>query len=126
MNARIETSLPPFRIWDAWVKAHAAAGLGQMEQGKKGVSKGAGISGFKYQIQNVVEGESFSILWKALFVRLIFSYAVKPFMRGSEVSCSVEIRGLFALPVRWALGRKIQKKLAEALHSMVRQLEKRR
>lgn len=122
MNAELETSLPPSRIWDAWTRAHAASGLDDLQSGKKGVSKKPGHSGFKYQIQEVIKGESFSILWKSLFVRLIFTYAVKPIPKGSKVSCSVNIKGLFAWPVRFFLGKKIQTKLFEALHTMVRQL----
>lgn len=125
MKAELETPLPSFRIWDAWLKAHAAAGLADLQKGKKGTSQKPGHSGFKYQIQQVVENESFSIAWKTLFVRLLFTYAVKPIAKGSKVSCSVDIKGFFAWPVRFFLANKIQKKLTQALHSMVRELESR-
>jgi len=94
-----------------------------MHSGKKGVSKGAGHSGFKYQIQEVIDGKSFSILWKSFLVRLVFTYQVEPLSKGSEISCSVTIRGLLSKPVQWFLGNKIQKNLKAALHSLVRQLE---
>lgn len=123
MNARTQTRLPATVIWAAWLKSHEASGLSQMHSGKKGVSKGAGHSGFKYQIQEVIDGKSFSILWKSFLVRLVFTYQVEPLSKGSEISCSVTIRGLLSKPVQWFLGNKIQKNLKAALHSLVRQLE---
>ncbi|HAB99564.1 MAG TPA: hypothetical protein DCE71_07075, partial [Parachlamydiales bacterium] len=113
----------PSRIWASWQAAHATAGQKDMNSGQKGVSKKEGLSGFKYQMQQVKEGESFSILWKTLFVRLVFTYTVKPIPKGSKVSCSVEILGFFAWPVRWALKNKIRKNLSQALGAMVKQLE---
>lgn len=124
MNARIRTRLAPAIIWQAWQRSHAASGLSQMHSGKKGISRGAGSSGFKYQIQDVVEGESFSIRWKSFLATLAFTYKVEPLSVGSEISCSVTIHGLLSRPVRWILGNKIRKNLADALSSLVRQLEK--
>ncbi len=126
MRASLETTVPPSRIWAAWQAAHATADQKEMRSGQKGVSKKEGLSGFKYQMRQVKEGESFSILWKTLFVRLVFTYAVKSIPRGFEVSCSVEIFGLFAWPVRWALKNKIRRNLSQALEAMVNQLESRR
>jgi hypothetical protein len=123
MKASLTTTVPPLRIWTAWQTAHAGAGEEPMHSGQKGVSKKPGLSGFKYQVRQIKEGESFSILWKTFFVRLIFTYAVKPISRGSEVSCFVEVRGPFSWLVRWALGDKIRKNLSQALQAMVRQLE---
>ncbi|MCC6127658.1 MAG: hypothetical protein IT584_00445 [Chlamydiae bacterium] len=124
MNARIQTRLPAAVIWQAWQRSHAASGLSQMESGKKGESKTSSRSKFKYQIQEIIEGESFSILWKSFLTSLLFTYKVTPFSKGSEISCSVKVRGLLAGPVRWMLGNKIRKNLESALHALVRQLER--
>lgn len=95
-----------------------------MESGKKGVSKTSNRSKFKYQIQEIIEGESFSILWKSFLTSLLFTYKVTSFSKGSEISCSVKVRGLLSGPVRWMLGNKIRKNLESALHTLVRQLER--
>lgn len=122
MKAQLDTELPPSRIWHAWQAAHAIEGQ-KMHAGQKGVTQKEGISGFKYQVEKLKEGESFSIRWKTLFVRLVFTYAVKPTPRGSQVSCQVEVRGPFSWLIRKVLGRKIEKNLSQALKTMVRQLE---
>lgn len=113
MEEMIEARVEPDAVWAMWEKAHA---LG-LETGQRGKSK------FKYKILDVQKGESFSILWKTLFVRLIFSHSVKKSVRGSEIRYRVQIKGLFAWPVRWLIGEKIRNNLAEVLKAIVRQLE---
>ncbi|MBS0626277.1 MAG: hypothetical protein JSS32_09525 [Verrucomicrobia bacterium] len=123
MKELIEARVSPKKVWEAWERAHAVHGQGKIESGQKGVSKAEGKSAFKYQILEVKLGESFSILWKTLFVRLIFTHTVKPSSRGSEISYGVDIRGPFAWPIRWALGKKIQRNISQVLKAIVKQLE---
>lgn len=120
MEHRIETKVPPIKVWAAWEKAHAAHHQKKIVTGSKGK---AGKKGFKYQILDVVPGKSFSILWKTLFVRLIFTHVVLPTKRGSEIRYSFKIQGPFAWPVRWILGKKIHANLALVLKAIVKQLE---
>lgn len=123
MKELIEARVPPKRVWDAWERAHAIHGQGKIVSGQKGVSKAEGKSAFKYQVLEVQPGQSFSILWKTLFVRLIFTHTVTPTHRGSEISYGVQIKGPFAWPVRWALGNKIKRNIAQVLKAIVKQLE---
>ena len=132
MEEKIETRVPPERIWKAWEKAHANQGGGPIKTGQKGQSNGqsSGQSGsekkgkgFTYEVFDVVEGERFSLVWKTLFVRLIFSHSVVPKKRGSEITYTIAIRGLFAIPVRWLLGNKIRYNVSHALKTMVKRLE---
>lgn len=117
MEETIEARVAPEAVWEAWEKAHALHGEKGIEAGQKGKSK------FRYQILDVQKGESFSILWKTLFVRLIFHHSVKPTPRGSEIRYRVQIKGLFAWPVRWLLGPKIQHNISLVLKTIVKQLE---
>ncbi len=117
MEEMIEARVNPEEVWEAWEKAHAFHGQQGIEAGQKGKSR------FKYKIIDVKKGESFSILWKTLFVRLIFNHSVKPTRRGSEIRYQVQIKGLFAWPVRWLLGNKIKSNIALVLKAIVRQLE---
>jgi hypothetical protein len=117
MEEQIEARVSPEVVWEAWEKAHSLHGKTSIETGQKGKSK------FRYKILDVKKGESFSILWKTLFVRLIFSHAVKPSRYGSEISYRVQIKGLFAWPVRWLLGEKIRKNISLVLKAIVRELE---
>lgn len=114
MEAVAETKVPSEIVWRAWDRAHSLAeNHGQVKtQGK-----------FKYQIVDVKRGESFSILWKTLFVRMIFTYAVQPLFSGSRISYRVEIKGLFAWIVRWLVGPKVKRDIATVLQTMVEQLE---
>ncbi len=117
MEEVIEARVSPEAVWAAWEKAHAVHGQRGIEEGQKGKST------FHYRVLNVKKGECFSILWKALFVRLIFCHTVKPIPKGSEIRYQVEIKGLFALPVRWVLGKKIRRNISCVLKAMVRELE---
>lgn len=117
MEEMIEARVSPDQVWDAWERAHSLHGPQGIESGQKGKSK------FKYKILDVKKGESFSILWKTLFVRLVFNHSVKPTKRGSEIRYKVQIKGPFAWPVRWLLGNKIKQNISLVLKAIVRQLE---
>lgn len=103
MEEQIEARVSPSQVWQVWKRAQ--------------VSKG------KYKIIDVKEGESFSILWKGLFVRLIFQHKVEPTKKGSLISYNVQIKGPFAWPVRWLIGEKIRKNLQYVLKTIVKELE---
>ena len=123
MEEKIETRVPPERIWKAWEMAHAKQGGGIIETGQKGQSQAKNGKGFTYEVFDVVKGERFSLVWKTLFVRLIFSHSVVPKKRGSEIRYTIAIRGLFAIPVRWILGNKIRYNISQVLKTMVKRLE---
>lgn len=118
MEEKIEARVPSQVVWEAWERAHL-----KMEAGQKGISKAEGKSKFRYEILDVKKGERFSILWKTFFVRLIFTHTVKPIRNGSEITYSVQIKGLFAWLVRWFLGDKIKKNIGLVLKTIVRELE---
>lgn len=121
MEESIEARVPPELVWEAWEKAHAAQSQKELEAGQKGVHKSGGK--FRYQVLEVKKGESFSIMWKTLFVRLIFSHSVRPLRNGSEIRYQVKIKGLFAWAVRWFLEKKIQSNIRSILKALVYQLE---
>jgi hypothetical protein len=123
MQQNIETKVPPEKVWASWEKAHEKNGQPKIEEGQKGISKGVNANGFKYQVFDVVPGKQFSILWKTLFVRLLFSHSVRPTKWGSEIQYSVKIKGLFAWPVRFFLGKKIRQNIGLVLKAIVKQLE---
>ena len=120
-----ETRASPERVWQAWVKAHAMHGQDGLRSGAKGEMKGNGKKGFPYQIVDVVEGKRFSMLWKTMFVRLIFSHEVFPTPIGAKVRYDFRIEGLFAWPMRWLLKEKIRANLANVLKAFIKQLETR-
>ena len=117
MEETIEARVSPGEVWEAWEKAHALQGAKDQWQSK---------NKFRYKILNVKEGESFSILWKTLFVRLMFTHLVRPTKRGSEIHYQVQIKGLFAWPVRWMLGGKIKRNIGYVLRAIVKELEAKR
>jgi hypothetical protein len=110
MEEQIETRVSPGKVWDAWEQTHAK-GL----QGKSGQ--------FRYQIVDVIPRESFSMVWKTLFVRMVFHYSVRPTNRGSTIFYDVEMKGLFAWFVRWTLENKIRAHLRSAMKKFASQLE---
>jgi len=123
MEYKITTRVKPHKIWEVWEQAHATHGQSPIVEGQKGISNSPNAKGFKYQVIDVVPGSKFSIVWKTLFVRLIFTHSITTTQWGSEIGYSVLIKGLFAWPVRWLLGNKIQQNLSLVLKTMVKQLE---
>jgi hypothetical protein len=119
MEATIESRLSPETIWKAWESAHATHANSPIEPGQRSKS-----TGFKYQILDVVKGERFSILWKSLFVRMIFTHSVRAVGRGSEIRYTAEMKGLFAGLVKFVLKNKIQRNLSFVLKEFTKQLEK--
>lgn len=117
MEASIEASVTAETVWRAWEKAHELHANDPIEPGQRAKS-----SGFKYKILDVVPGERFSILWKSLFVRMIFTHSVKTVKRGVEIRYTAEIKGLFAWPVRFLLREKIRKNLSFVLKEFAKQL----
>lgn len=113
-----QTRASPEKVWHTWERAHqgpfVSGSIGYMQQGKRKIS---------YQLLDVVPGKSFSILWKALFVRLIFSHKVTSSWAGSEIEYDVQITGPFGWMVRWLLAPKIRKHLSLVLKAFVKQLE---
>lgn len=110
MEEMIETRVSPEVVWEYWEK--------KMDVGQTGK--------FRYKILDLRKGESFSILWKTLFVRLIFNHSVKPTHKGSEICYQVQIKGLFAWPVRWLIGAKVKRNIGYVLKAIVKDLEAKR
>lgn len=117
-NETLETHVCPEQVWTLWERAHAKSGPLPMEKGQR-ANKGQ----FQYEILEVIPNEKFTILWKTLFVRLIFSHEVKAIRKGSQICYRVDIKGFFAWPVRWMLGGKIRQNIALVLKSIIKQLE---
>lgn len=115
MRQTLETRAKPTRVWEAWEQQHRATGI---TQGTKGV-----VKKFHYQFVEVIPFQKFTLCWKTLFVRLYFIHEVKPSPRGSEITYSAKLTGLFAWPVRLILGRKIEQNLGLVLRALVRGLD---
>lgn len=124
MEETIEARVSPEKVWEAWERAHNLQTHVQTGQGQATKKHGS----FRYRILAVDPGKSFSIVWKTLFVRLIFHHTVraaaKGAVKGSEIRYRVEIKGFFAWPVRWWLGAKIQSNIRQVLKAIVAQLER--
>ena len=118
LEEKIETRANAQKIWESWEKAHAIEGQKGIIAGQRGVSKKS-----RYQILNVIPGKEFTILWKTLFVRFYFTHRVEATTRGSLISYSVQIKGLFKHPVRLILKEKIRQNLTMVLKKMASNLE---
>jgi hypothetical protein len=109
MEERLVTRIEPAKVWAFW---------------ERKIQSGAnGDTPFRYQIFDIKKGEGFSILWKSLFVHLIFTHSVKPVSLGSEICYGVRVKGFFGLPIRWFLKKRLQANLSVVLKSVVQQLE---
>ncbi len=117
MEESIEAKVSPSQVWEAWERAHAKHSEKKIEEGQKGKAK------FRYKIFDVKKGEGFSILWKSLFVRLVFHHRVVPTKNGSLIAYRVQIKGPFAWPLRYLIGEKIRRNLSSVLKAIVKELE---
>jgi hypothetical protein len=122
-NEIAESRVSPDKVWEIWEKAHAKNGQTEIKKGQRASAQGKGKSKFQYEILDVVPKQRFSILWKSLFVRLIFIHEVRPTQRGCQICYQVEIKGFFARPIRWLLAAKIRQNIALVLRAIVKQLE---
>src|SRR3989344_6071757 len=98
MKETIEIAASPMQVWNTWERAHGEQGI---QAGKSGKDR------LRYQILDVKKGESFSILWKSLFVSLLFKQSVFETKKGSQIHYQVQIKGFLAWPVRLFLKKKI-------------------
>jgi hypothetical protein len=108
IRSAVRTRISPEIIWHSFSRTFSA------ENGKNGR--------FKYRILSINEGESFTLLWKTFFARLVFTYAVVPCQTGAEISTQVEIRGIFSRILHYFLKNKIQRSLDLSLHELVKKL----
>jgi hypothetical protein len=123
MEESLEIRVSPEKVWASWENAHAKHGS-KIKEGHRGISKGEKSKGFRYQVLDVIPGRQFTILWKTLFVRLLFSHCVTPIREGSEIRYTIRIKGFFAWPVRWFLGKSIRQNVRLVLKTLAQQLEK--
>ena len=117
-NEMVEVRVSPEKVWEVWEKAHAQWGSAPLKKGQRG-NRGK----FQYEIVESIPNKKFTLLWKTLFVRLIFSHEVKATQRGSQIFYQVDIKGVFAWPIRWMLGNKIRQNISFVLKAVVKQLE---
>lgn len=122
MSITEKTRVPPAKVWQAWVQAHALRGEGTLREGATG-HMGGPSKKIAYKIESVVQGKCFSIRWKGLCVRFVFHHVVLPFKDGSEICYDCEIQGICGWMVRWFLMGRIQANLRHVLKSFVHKLE---
>jgi hypothetical protein len=118
-----QTRVSSDRVWQAWVRAHAAYGQGTLVSGSIGHMQSNNKKKIPYQITEVVPYKSFSILWKALFVRFVFTHSVTSTHYGAEIQYDFRIEGPFAWMVRWVIAPKIRANLSLVLKAFVQKLE---
>lgn len=103
------------KVWASWSQAHQ----GKLVTGTTGVNQK-----IQYKIIDVVPGKSFSVSWKALFVRLVFSHEVIKTATGAEIRYDFTLAGPFAWMVRWWISPKIRANLQLVLKAFIQQIER--
>src|ERR1700690_3570418 len=73
------------KVWASWVNAQ-----GSLVKGATGF-KTSGTKKIPYEIIDVVPGKSFSVSWKALFVRLVFSHEVFTTATGAKIRANLAL-----------------------------------
>lgn len=119
-----KTKLPPYKVWAAWESSQSAHSKGALVSGYKGFMMAPGNKKVPYEILDVVPGKCFSILWKAFFVKFVFSHKVESSGYGSVISYDFKIAGPLGWMVRWLIAPKIKANITDALKSFVKNLEK--
>ncbi|HSX14229.1 MAG TPA: hypothetical protein VLE96_07425 [Chlamydiales bacterium] len=102
------------KVWAAWSHAHQ----GKLVSGATGINQK-----IHYTILDVIPGRSFSVSWKALFIRLVFSHEVVKTGSGTEIRYDFKLSGPFAWMVRWWISPKIRANLHLVLNAFIKQIE---
>ena len=118
-----QTHVAADQIWRSWEQAHVSNGSSGLVSDATGYMQTAGKRKVPYQIKDVVPGRSFSILWKASFVRFVFFHEVISSPFGSEIRYDFKVEGPFAWMVRWLIVPKVRSNLKSVLKTFVHQLE---
>ncbi len=119
-----QTHVSADRVWRSWEQAHVSKGTSALVSGATGFMQTAGKKKVPYQIKDVVAGRSFSIIWKALFIRFVFSHEVVSNPFGSEIRYGFRVEGPCSWMVRWLIVPKVRANLTSVLKSFVTQLER--
>jgi len=127
ITASVETNIKSSVIWNKWKKSQPWNNWDQanskLTEGQKGHVNSKDNKAIPYEILEVKENESFTVAWKALFIKLIFTYSVKDLKNSSLVTYSVKLKGFFSLPVYYLIKNKIKKNLTDGLDSLIKQLK---
>jgi hypothetical protein len=126
ITATTKTKASSAFVWKKWNDAKPWNNWNQeasLSQGQKGHVYSKDKKVLPYKVLEVKENESFTIAWKALFIRLIFKYSVKPLKDGSQITYSVNLKGFFAFPVYYLIRTKIKKNLIDGINSFINQIE---
>lgn len=110
------------KVWASWASAHAINAQTSLVSGAVG-SMSSGNKKIPYTILDVIPGKSFSVSWKALFVRLVFSHEVLKTSTGAEIRYDFRLIGPFAWMVRWWISPKIRANLSLVLKAFIKNIE---
>lgn len=117
-----KTKIPPDKVWLAWKQMHQWDQKKPFKVGQKGRSFFGSKVAF-FEITDIQEKKSFTLTWKAFFVKLLFTHKVEPIKKGSEITYEARFKGIFAPLVQWRVSKKLKGQMGEALHRFVSQLE---
>jgi len=127
IEASHTTSASKEKVWAKWKSLkpwnHWDEGGSDLKANTKGHVRSKKGKAVPYQILDVKEKESFTVMWKALFVKLIFVYKVISEPSSTIVTYQVNLKGFFALPVYFLIRKKIEKNLKEGLKAFIHQIE---
>ena len=122
----ITTIAPPKKVWRSWA---------QMQTWSSGTGKSAFKVGYKGQISpqrgkpipfkivDIDKNKSFTMIWYARFVKLVFKHSVEQNGKGSLIHCNVKFKGILGPVVRLFIGKRIKEQVDQSLSQFVYQVE---
>jgi len=123
IEVKVKTRASVKDVWSAWRKKHRQEhGKGSFKQGFVGKSQFGGKAAF-FEVSNIEENKSFTILWKAFFVKLFFTHTAEPATKGTELTYKAQFKGIFAPLVYWRVGKKLRQQMEDSMHQFVYALE---
>lgn len=116
VRSEIKTNLSPAKVWNAWKRAFEMSG-GSLTPGQK--SKGT----IRFHILEVIEGKSYSILWKSFLTKILYTYRVSDAASGALIEIIAKPKGFFFWIVHLTLKKKIQRDLDSFLRDFTKALQ---
>lgn len=123
IKVKLPTKASPKEVWSAWRKKHRSEhGTGSFKEGYIGKASFGKKAAF-FEMDKIVEGKSFCVLWKAFFVKLYFTHSVEPSNKGSTITYTAKFKGFFAPIVFWKIQKNLRVQMKDSISQFIYALE---
>ncbi len=122
----ITTIAPPKKVWRSWAQMQtwsSGAGKSAFKVGYKGHVMPQRGKPIPFKIVEIDKNKSFTMIWYASFVKLMFTHSVEQNGKGSLIHCNVKFKGLLGPIIGLFIRKGIKEQVQQSLNQFVYQVE---